>query len=331
MEKAQTNRKNRMAKAQWSRGMGQDVGPWSFNAFRFHAGPLDLESSKRYCRNMARGHYENFPVVLSLFPTEVREALAAVYAFARSADDFADEPEFGSIREALLDLWEDQLDACFRGEASHPVFIALRDAVARFKLDKKPFHDLLEAFRQDCRTNRYQTIEELTDYCRRSANPVGRTVLKILGHDQDACRAWSDDICTALQLTNFWQDVSVDLRRDWLYIPLEDLDRLRIGVGALHGGAPPPAFCDLMRYEVDRTRELFRRGRPLLTNAGYPERLYFAGVWLGGRTVLRMVRDLDARILRERPRLRIGALSMVWLKAVPRKLAAYSEGVEWTH
>lgn len=331
MKNVQTDRMNHLAKARWNRVMDRGVGPWSFDAFRFHAGPLSLESANRYCRNMARGHYENFPVVMSLFTTEVQEGLAAVYAFARTADDFADEPQFGSNREVLLDQWEDQLEACFRGEASHPVFIALRDAIARFKLDKKPFHDLLEAFHQDCRTNRYRTIEDLTDYCRRSANPVGRIVLKILGDDRDVCRAWSDDICTALQLTNFWQDVSVDLRRDRLYIPLEDLDRFRVGEKTLQDGPPPSAFCDLMRFEIDRTRGLFRRGRPLLASTGYPERLYFAGIWLGGRTVLRMVSDLNDRILRERPRLRIGALAMVWFKAVPRKLAAYPGGIEWTH
>jgi squalene synthase HpnC len=308
-----------------------EIGPWSFGAFRFHAGALDADTSKRYCRNLAAGHHENFPIILSLFPADVQEGLAAVYAFARTADDFADEPAFGSSREALLDLWEAQLDACFKGDATHPVFIALRDTVGRFKLDRQPFADLLDAFRQDCRKNRHRTYAELAAYCRRSANPVGRIVLRILGCDREAYLGWSDDICTALQLTNFWQDLSVDIPRDRLYIPLEDLDRFRISVASLRSGEPPEAFGDLMRHEVDRTRRLFQHGRPLIACSGYPEVLYLAGVWLGGRTVLRMVDDLGARILHTRPRLKAGSLARAWLKAAPRKIAAYSGEVEWIH
>jgi squalene synthase HpnC len=268
--------------------------------------------------------------MLSLFPREVRAALAAVYAFARTADDFADEPQFAAVRERLLDQWESQLNDCFAGTASHPVFMALREAVGRFGLEIGPFRDLLSAFRQDCRTNRYDTIEDLLDYCGRSANPVGRIVLAILGLDCAEFRRWSDDICTALQLTNFWQDVSVDVRRGKLYLPLSDLDRFAVRPEALLSGRPPPAFDDVVRFEVDRTRELFRNGRPLVEHTALPEQLYFAGVWLGGRTVLRMVKDLGAEVFFKRPSLGTGSLAFVWLRAAPEKLAKYGGGLEWT-
>ncbi|MBI5526415.1 MAG: squalene synthase HpnC [Deltaproteobacteria bacterium] len=305
------------------------IGPWSPAGFRFHAGPWEPGAARRFCLAVARDHYENFPVMLSLFRLEVREALAAVYAFARTADDFADEPQFAAFREHLLDQWESQLDDCFAGKASHPVFIALGEAVRRFGLEIGPFRDLLSAFRQDCRKDHYDTVEDLLDYCRRSANPVGRIVLRVLGIDRPEFRVWSDDICTALQLANFWQDVSVDVRRGRLYLPLSDLERFAVRPEALLSGRPPPAFDDVVRFEVDRTRDLFRSGRPLVENTAFPEQLYFAGVWLGGRTVLRMVKDLGADVFFKRPSLGTGALALVWLRAAPEKLAKYGGGLGW--
>jgi squalene synthase HpnC len=290
-----------------------------------------VEASRRFCLNLVKNHYENFPVMISLFRREVREALAAVYAFARTADDFVDEPQFEPLREALLDQWEAQLGECFRGRSVHPVFIALEEAVRMFSLEPQPFRDLLSAFRQDCRQNRYQTFGEVLDYCRRSANPVGRIVLKILGIDHRELWAWSDDICTALQLTNFLQDLSVDLGRNRLYLPVEDLEVLKIRTGSLLSGRPDDACGELIRMEANRARELFRHGRPLLERTGFPERLYFTAVWLGGRTILRMVRDLGAGVLLRRPCFRAGSAVLLWLKVGPEKIARYAGRGGWIH
>ena len=303
--------------------------PWNYDAIPCHAGAWSVRAAKRYCFALARSHYENFPVFLSMFGKEEQEALAAVYAFARLADDFADEPEFDGLRGQLLDQWESQLVTCFKGEAAHPVFVAMKEAIARFGMEKRPFLDLLDAFRQDCHKKRYETFEELSDYCRRSANPVGRIVLKVLGIDRPDFIGWSDKICTALQLTNFWQDVSVDLKKDRVYLPLEDMESFHVSVGSLFAGRPVRSFNELILFEANRTRELFREGRPLIGHTGFPERFYFAGVWLGGRTVLRMVKDLGAKVLHRRPVLKKRRMARVWLKAAPAKFLRYAGGGQW--
>jgi len=279
---------------------------------------------------LASGHYENFPVALSLMVRTRQEALAAVYAFARWADDFADEPEFEGRRELLLDAWEEQLRRSFDGEATHPVFIALNAAVRKFDLPIQPFLDLLDAFRQDCSRRRYKTFKELRDYCRRSANPVGRLVLHVLGLSGDDLTLWSDRICTALQLTNFWQDLSVDIPRDRVYLPLDDLELFEVPEVSLTGGNPPPSFADLMRFEVDRTREMFREGLPLLRHAGFPGDVYFAAVWFGGRMMLEIVDVQGASTLHHRPVLGLGTLGRVALSAAGSRMDRFVGVTPWT-
>ncbi|RJO70419.1 MAG: squalene synthase HpnC [Myxococcales bacterium] len=304
--------------------------PWGGRA-PFHAGCWSLDASFRFCMNLALSHYENFPVFLRVFDKEQRDALAAVYAFARIADDFADEREFRGVGEALLDRWRRQLDRCGDQGTAHPVFVALSWAMARFSIEPRLLHDLLDAFMQDCRTTRYETFGDLLNYCQRSANPVGRIVLRILDDDDDDNRRWSDQICTALQLTNFWQDVSVDAKKNRLYLPLEDLEHYKVKDSAIFGGVVSEPVHSLILFEAQRTRELFRSGRNLILNAAYPGSLYFAGVWLGGRTVLRMVKDLGARVVRERPVLGKRRIAHAWLSAGLTRLTGREERSRWIH
>lgn len=284
------------------------LAPWSHGSVPMHAGPWTVNASYRYCTAMASSHYENFPVVFSLMSRAHRETLAAIYAFARWADDFADEPEYDGLRLRLLDAWEDQLRRCLAGDATHPVFVALGDSIRRHDLPVQPFLDLLSAFRQDCGQRRYATHEEVLDYCRRSANPVGRLVLATLGLHDERLAGWSDSICTALQITNFLQDLSVDIPRDRLYVPLEDLERFGVPIERILNREPAPGVAGLLEFQVARTRRLFEAGRPLVTAAPVPACLYFAAVWVGGRTVLRMVDAAGPSVLRERPSLRWRAL-----------------------
>jgi squalene synthase HpnC len=277
------------------------TAPWTAAPVLGPAPALDLPAARRYCAAMATSHYENFPVFLAPFSPEQREALAAVYAFARTADDFADEPAFDGRRERLLDGWETALGRCFDGRADHPVFVALREAVARFALEPRPFLDLLSAFRQDVHVQRYATFDDVLDYCRRSADPVGRLVLRILRIDDPLARGWSDRLCTALQLANFWQDLSVDVPRGRLYLPLADLDRFAVPLADVLEQRPTRRVGALLRFELDRTAALFSAGFPLVAHAGWPGGAYLAAVWAGGRSVVGMTRALGPAILRERP------------------------------
>src|SRR3989442_3146162 len=179
--------------------------------------PLSIHSLREaqdFCARLAREHYENFPVASWLVPARVRPAVQAIYAFARIADDFADEDVHEGRRLDRLDEWQGMLDDCYRGEAIHPVFVALRAAVERFDLPRQPFVDLLTAFRMDVTQRRYPDQEALAAYCRLSANPIGRLLLRLFDLDSPTLERQSDAFCTALQLANHWQDVAVDLAKD---------------------------------------------------------------------------------------------------------------------
>src|SRR6266566_650356 len=298
------------------------------------------------CRRLARRHYENFPVASYLVPRAKRNALAAIYAFARCADDFADEPGVERRLEALAD-WRQRLRRCYRGDspglsalpdrrgdsraqgpADGPgglqpffrdsVFIALGDAVMEFGLSEAHFENLLRAFELDVRVNRHRDFESLLAYCACSANPVGRLVLELFGHREEELFALSDSICTALQLANFWQDVAVDLDRNRIYLPMEDLARSNITLAEVEamklsgsrnspGGAPSLAADDrwrrLMAFEVQRTRELFERGRPLPERVTPELRHQLRLTWLGGMTILEKIEAARYDVFRHRPKL----------------------------
>jgi squalene synthase HpnC len=263
---------------------------------------MDVEDAFRYCEKIARGHYENFPVGSWWIPREKRKFVHSVYAFARTADDFADEAGVENRLERLKE-WDDRLESCYRGEAVHPIFIALRETVRRYPIPMETFRDLLTAFRMDVTTSRYRKRSELLNYCGYSANPVGRIVLHLFDYRDPELHQWSDAICTALQLANFWQDVAVDLRKDRIYLPLEDMERHRYSEDDLRNESFTPAFRALLAFEVDQTRRLFREGYPLCSALGRDLRMEIRLVWMGGMRILERIEKNDYDVFHKRPQI----------------------------
>lgn len=260
--------------------------------------------SFQYCEKMATSHYENFPVASRFIPADKRKYVAAVYAFARTADDFADEPGYTAAeRIENLNDWAQQLRDCYNGQASHPVFVALGETAERFQIPIDLFENLLTAFRSDVTTHRYETFEQVLEYCSNSANPVGRLVLLLFNYRSELMLMHSDNICTALQLTNFWQDLSIDLDRDRLYLPKEDLDQFGVQEDMVFGRVSTIRFRKLISYEVSRTERLFREGRPLLHEVGRDLHFELKLTWNGGMGILRKIQAQGFDVFYKRPRL----------------------------
>jgi phytoene synthase len=285
--------------------------------------PARLAAAYADCARVARTHYENFTIGSWLLPRRLRRDLAAVYAFARGADDVADEgTATGDERLRRLDAWEVRLFACARDPAAadDPLFLALGHTIARHDLPVEPFRDLLRAFRRDAagETRAFATFTDLLEYCRCSANPVGRIVLALFGHRDAERQARSDDVCTALQLTNFWQDVAGDRARGRVYVPEEDLVRFPGSRDALAAGAPNAAFRALLAFEVARTRDLFRRGLPLAHlvegRLAREVRIFAAG----GLAILDRIEAADFDVFGRRPTLRRADLARLVLRGLWR-------------
>lgn len=260
-----------------------------------------------YCERLAREHYENFPVASVLLPRYMRPHIAAIYAFARTADDFADEPgRDPQQRLALLDDFERRLRAVAAGRDPDPddrIFIALRDTIERCRLPVPLLSDLLSAFRQDVLVHRYDTWADVYDYCRRSANPVGRLVLRVAGVHSDQADRASDAVCTALQLANFWQDFGRDWQNGRLYVPREERERHGATEIDLDTGAMTVAWISTMHACVTRTRELFAAGRPVADHVSGRLRYELRATWLGGMRILEKIEALGYDTLHRRPKL----------------------------
>ncbi len=280
-------------------------------------GPSDdaitLDAAYASCTRDVRGHYENFPVASWLVPARIRRDIAAVYAFARAADDFADEGDLSvEARIRLLDGWLERLRRTVIFEEPGPdarpgepantaaIFLALGDSIRRHRLPIGLFEQLLSAFRQDVTMTSCETWDEVHDYCRRSANPVGRLVLRIAGHRDPGLDAWSDDICTALQLTNFWQDFAIDLGRGRSYLPAEERRR-------------HPSQADALAAAVARTRALFDSGRPLCSAVRGRLRYELRATWLGGVRILDRLEGARFDVENHRPTLSVA--DVPWLLA----------------
>ncbi|HEY2386119.1 MAG TPA: squalene synthase HpnC [Candidatus Binatia bacterium] len=265
--------------------------------------PCSIDEAFRECERIARAHYENFTLGSHLLPRPLRRHIAAIYAFARTADDFADEDPDAERALAALDAWERELEDCYAGRPRHPIFVALAETVREFTIPIRPFRDLLTAFRMDVRFAGFATFDELLVYCRHSANPVGHLVLYLFGHGDAERQARADDICTALQLTNFWQDLAIDLRKGRIYLPREDMARFGYGADDLARHAPTSEFRALMAFQCERTRGLFERGLALADTLGRREgrevRL-FAG---GGLAILDRLAAVEYDVFRARPAL----------------------------
>lgn len=227
--------------------------------------PRDLEGAlpEALCAKLARTHYENFPVGSILLPRRLRAHVYNIYAYCRVCDDLADETGDPELSLRLLEWWREELLECFAGRPRHSVFVALKPTIDQFGLPSEPFDDLISAFVQDQRVTRYQTFDDLLGYCQRSANPVGRLFLCLMGYRDDARRKLSDLTCTALQLANFWQDITRDYDRGRIYIPLEDMDHFGYSEAELRNRIVNAGFRRLMLFEVERTRGFFERGAPL--------------------------------------------------------------------
>lgn len=263
-----------------------------------------LDESYAYCRRIALGHYENFPVGSVLMPKALQPAIHALYAFMRTADDFSDEnrkPGDNQERLAQVQAWDGMLSDCEKGKSEHPVFIAVGDTLKRQQLPAVWLHDLLKAFAMDCTKRSYATFDDVVSYCRYSANPVGRLILTLSGYRDEERYALSDAICTGLQLANHWQDVAVDLKKDRTYLPQEDLTRFGVDLRAEAQAPVSDGFRRLMDFEVDRAQTFFDRGSALPKQVSGRLRLELRLTWRGGARVLEKIRENQFDVFRHRP------------------------------
>ena len=270
---------------------------------------------------MGVDHYENFPVASLLLPRRLREPVAAIYAFARSADDFADEGAMPPQERLLrLDGYRRELDAIAAGlSTQHPLFARLRPVIAAYRLPLGLFHDLLGAFEQDVRKDRYADYEELLAYCTRSANPIGRLLLHLFDATGEENLRQSDAICTSLQLINHWQDVAIDLKKNAagrLYLPADEMQRFGVDVAQLHESRCDENFRALMRFQVDRARRLMLSGAPLGRRLPGRIGLEIRVIVAGGLRILAKMEAADYDIFRRRPVLTPGDWPRLLLDAL---------------
>jgi len=260
-----------------------------------------LRDAYAYCERLARSHYENFSVATWFLPKRLRQHFYNVYSYCRISDDLGDETGDPSASLQLLDEWESELNACYDGEPRHPVFVALAGTVREFNIPKQTFLDLLTAFRQDQHITRYETFDDLLGYCRNSANPVGHLVLYLCGYRDPERWRLSDFTCTALQLANFWQDVSPDYEKDRIYLPLEDMRAHGVAEADIANKNNSREFCELMRFEVQRAREWFHRGIPLLSKVNRELAIDLELFTRGGQEILNAIERQNYAVLGNRP------------------------------
>lgn len=271
--------------------------------------PPTLEAAYAQCRRVALGHRENFPVVSWLLPKYLRDPMFAVYAFCRGVDDLGDEAP--GDRLALLDECEAELRRCFDGTATDPRFVALADTVRRFDIPAGPFLRLIEANRRDQTVTRYQTFDDLLNYCSYSATPVGHMVLHVFGYRDARRLALADATTTGLQLMDFWQDVVPDLAKGRIYVPLEDMATFGVPEADLAADRGSPALRRLIAFEVQRTRDFFRRGLPLIDRVAGRLRLDLRLFTLAGLAVLDAIEAQDYDVVAHRPE--VSKATKAWL------------------
>jgi squalene synthase HpnC len=260
-----------------------------------------LEQSRAYCERLARSHYENFSVASWFLPARLRQHFFNVYAYCRISDDLGDEVGNPAASLLLLDQWQKELEVCYAGSPRHPVFVALAETVRTFEIPQHEFSDLLSAFRQDQTITRYETFDDLLGYCRNSANPVGHLVLYLCGYRDAERQKLSDYTCTALQLANFWQDVSVDYEKGRIYLPLESLRRFGVTEEDLTANRNTSSFCEMMRYDVARAREWFERGLPLVSKVEKELAIDLELFTRGGQEILNAIEKQGYAVLGRRP------------------------------
>jgi squalene synthase HpnC len=260
-----------------------------------------LAEARQYCRKLATNHYENFSVATWFLPKRLRQHFYNVYAYCRISDDLGDEVGDPRASLQLLDAWQQELEACYAGSPKHPVFVALSETVQAFEIPKHEFSDLLTAFRQDQTVTRYKSFDDLLGYCKNSANPVGHLVLYLCGYKDSERQLLSDFTCTALQLANFWQDVSVDYAKGRIYLPLEDLHRFAVSEDDIAHQRNTSAFVEMMKFEVERAREWFRQGLPLIQKVSRELAVDIELFSRGGQEILNAIEAQGFAVLGRRP------------------------------
>lgn len=264
-----------------------------------------LANGYAYCLQIAKNHYENFPIALFLMPREKQKYIAAIYAFARMADDIADEfnQSNANERKSKLEEVEKQLLDCYQGKTHSLLFIALADTIKACQIPQELFLQLLQAFKMDLTITRYDNFTDLLNYCQHSANPMGRLFLKVFDIQDEQTYLYSDKICTALQLTNFWQDIGIDLNKDRIYIPHQELKKFDLTEQDIENKVYNPAFCDLLKHLTTMTHDFFSEGKPILSINNKALRIYLKLTWFGGSKILDMIKDNDYDVYNKRPTL----------------------------
>ncbi len=261
-----------------------------------------LNQARKYCTELAQTHYENFPVGRWVSP-ELKPYVHAIYAFVRIADDFADEDCHHGQRLESLSQWRKALYEAEKGHAEHPVFIALADTIQKFQIPVEWLDQLICAFEQDVVKNRHLNFESLLEYARYSANPVGRLVLWLHGYRENQLFEWSDSICSALQFANFWQDVAIDWQKDRVYLPQDDMNRFGYLEEELKQGVVNENFCALLKFEIQRTWDLFWKGQALCDAVSGRLKIELRLIWLGGTRILERIEASNYDVFRRRPKL----------------------------
>jgi|HubBroStandDraft_1064217.scaffolds.fasta_scaffold30704_4 squalene synthase HpnC len=278
--------------------------------------PEDLRTAYDQCEKLAFSHYENFPVASLLLPKESRPHVAALYAFARTADDFADEEAFEGKRLPLLNLWEKQLKAAMKGKKAPLVLQAFAHTLKTFQIPLSLPLDLLRAFRMDTALHRYSSWHSLLYYCRHSANPVGRMVLFIHGFREQKLHQYSDFICSGLQLINFWQDTGMDLKRNRIYYPLQELKKAGLTEKRLLVLKDSAQVRQLVKNAVEYTENYYRRGLPLLDSVSGRLSLELKATYLGGQGILNKIKSMDYNVIHHRPAWTTGDKFFLILRAL---------------
>lgn len=261
-----------------------------------------IEKAYSQALKIASEHYENFPVVSLFIPKSLRKHVAVIYQFSRVADDIADEgDDSAEIRLQKLNDYRNKLTACLKNEFTDDFWRALKNTIDLFSLKEEYFYDLLSAFSQDVTKTRYSNYEELLDYCRRSANPVGRIMLQLFGIKNQECYIYSDYVCTALQLINLYQDISIDYKKGRIYIPLEEMENFGVDAEVFKSGIADDKFKSLMKFQLKRNLELFMKGSYLIEILPYRLKYQISWTIYGGKKVLYKIAGIDYDVLNYRP------------------------------
>jgi squalene synthase HpnC len=277
---------------------------------------LELDACYRYCEALVHAKHHNYPVGSMFARSHLRKHIFALFAFARVADDFADEGAYEGRRARELDRWEEQLHAAYRGHADHPVFVALADTVDKFALPITEFTELLSGFRTDLERRRYATFDELLSYTRQAAAPIGRLLLYIGGYRAPELHAYAEDLSTAIAIARLIQDVPSDWERGRVYLPIEDLRHFGVSETDIASRRVSASVGNLVRFQVARARSLFERARPLVDIIGADLAVELALTWHGGMRILDKIEGTGKRLFAHRPRLNKADKALVVARAI---------------